>query len=89
MGQDVNFAVSATGMPSLIYHWYFWPSHGKPMLDWIPLTEVEGCEINIDAMRLEDVGIYKCFIEHRLQVFRMFLEPNLYGFDPGLEAGSK
>jgi hypothetical protein len=68
LGQDVNFAVSATGMPSLIYHWYFWPSHGKPMLDWIPLTEVEGCEINIDAMRLEDVGIYKCFIEHRLQV---------------------
>ena len=42
------------------------------MLDWIPLTEVEGCEINIDAMRLEDVGIYKCFIEHRLQVFKMF-----------------
>ena len=68
LGQDVKFSVSASGMPSLIYHWYFWPSHGKPMLDWIPLTGVHGCEITIDAMRLEDVGIYKCFVEHRLQV---------------------
>ncbi len=69
LGKNVCFAVGAKGSPSLQYLWFYWPLHPKTSVtDWQPLPEVTGHEIHVDGLRLEDVGIYKCLVQHCMTV---------------------
>ena len=67
LGEKVTLNVQATGVPSLEYHWFFWPKN-ECRKDWIPIDEIKDPEICIENIRLEDAGTYKCFVTHSLQV---------------------
>ena len=67
LGEEVTLNVQATGVPSLEYHWFFWPKN-ECRNDWIPIDEIKDPEICIENIRLEDAGTYKCFVAHSLQV---------------------
>lgn len=67
LGQNVTFAVSAQGSPTLTFHWFFWPTFGQNS-EWQKLDEVKTNEIIIEDMRIEDVGTYKCLIQHSFKV---------------------
>ena len=58
LGTDLCFTVQAQGVPSLVYHWYFWPQNAENQSDWIPL-EVHGNQLHIDDLCSEDIGLYR------------------------------
>ena len=67
LGQDLSLQVKGQGVPSLVYQWFFWPSNDHHQKDWTPL-DVHEAELHIDDLSLEDIGIYKCFVQHQLKV---------------------
>jgi hypothetical protein len=67
LGSDVIISTIAQGIPSPMYHWFFW-SHDESNKDWTALSDVHGKEITIDALRLCESGIYRCYVNHCLRV---------------------